>query len=223
MGKKKKQIAMLQQQLAQMQQQTPEQKAATLNDFSAAPAITGQVGSTGGFWSSDKGGPVQMAQYNPAQMGQMGEASKMGWEQLKALLSQPQGQPFNFQPVADLARRNFAQTTVPSIAERFASLGTGGSQRSSAFPQALSQAGGDLDAQLAAMQEQFGLQERGMGMQERGMNAGIYSNLMGMGQRPMYENMLRPGSEAGIMTLLKSLMANGAQAAGKVAGAAMFV
>ena len=128
MGKKqlKQQIAQMQQQMASMQNQNAG--GAGANSFMAPPTMQGQIGSTATTFHGDPGGQVNAAMYNPAQMGQMGEASNFGWDQLKALLSQPQGQPFNFQPVADMARRNFSQTTIPSIAERFSSLGTGGSQ-----------------------------------------------------------------------------------------------
>ena len=214
---------MLQQQLAKLMQQAPEMR----NDFLTPPSMTGQIGSQATTFHGDPGGLVQVGNYNPAQMGRMGEAANLGWDQMKKLFEpQPQQQgykPFDFGPIADLARRNFNQTTIPSIAERFSSLGTGGSQRSSAFPRLLKGAGEDLDAQLAAMQEQFGLQERGLGLQERGQNSDIASLLMRMGQHPMFENMLRPSSESGGMTFLKWLgnsTKDAAQAAGKYASMA---
>lgn len=75
---------------------------------------------------------------------------------LAQLLAGLQGGAFDFSPFEEKARRDFSQKTLPSIAERFSQLGA---QRSSAFPQALSQAGADLEANLAALGSQRGLQQ----------------------------------------------------------------
>lgn len=61
----------------------------------------------------------------------------------------------------------FRSQTAPSIAERFSSLGTGGSQRSSGYMSALSGAGADLGGQLAGLRSQLGMQQLQMGMQPR--------------------------------------------------------
>jgi hypothetical protein len=65
-----------------------------------------------------------------------------------------------FDPIAEEAIEEFHTQTVPSIAERFSSLGTGGSQRSSAFSQSLGNAGAGLSKGLAALKAQYGLQNR---------------------------------------------------------------
>ena len=52
----------------------------------------------------------------------------------------------SFEPIANQARQNFAQKTIPSLAERFTSAG---GQRSSAFGQQLGGAGAELESNLA--------------------------------------------------------------------------
>lgn len=52
-------------------------------------------------------------------------------------------------PGSQNALNRFNTQTVPGLAERFTSMGSGGSQGSSAFTGALSQAGSDLQNQLA--------------------------------------------------------------------------
>jgi len=60
----------------------------------------------------------------------------------------------------------FNKETIPSIAERFTSMGTGG-QRSSAFQGALGGAASDLGERLGALRSQYGLQQLGHGLQRR--------------------------------------------------------
>jgi len=61
------------------------------------------------------------------------------------------------------ARTGFYQQTVPTLAERFTSLGQG-SQQSSGFAQALGQAGANLETDIAALQSQRALQALGLGL-----------------------------------------------------------
>lgn len=62
-----------------------------------------------------------------------------------------------FQPIADNARNQFMQQTVPGLAERFAS--TGGALSSPGFAQQLGAAGAGLESNLASQQAQFGQNE----------------------------------------------------------------
>src|SRR6267142_2202947 len=81
---------------------------------------------------------------------------------LQQLLSQGM-QNTNFQGIEDLARKNFQQKTIPSLAERFTAL-SGDTRGSSAFQGALGQAGSDLESQLAALRGQYGLQQLSLGL-----------------------------------------------------------
>lgn len=66
----------------------------------------------------------------------------------------------SFQPIADRARKQFQEQTLPSIAERFTAMGL---QNSGYFPQVLGSAASDLESQLAALGSQFDLQQQQFG------------------------------------------------------------
>lgn len=89
-----------------------------------------------------------------------------------------------FSPIAQEATRRFEQETVPGLAERFTSLG-GGARQSSGFQQTVGQAGAGLQSQLAALQSQ-------MGMQQRGQDIGLLQNLLGLGLTPQYQTQVIP-------------------------------
>jgi len=85
----------------------------------------------------------------------------------------------DFGPIEARARRQFAQETLPSIAERFTAL-TGGGQRAGAFERQKAQAGGELEENLAAlratMEPEYALKRAQYGL-ERGKLAGILGQL----------------------------------------------
>lgn len=133
------------------------------------------------------GGPDQLQQF-----GQFGPEQQQALNQLLGMgLGGLQKTPFDFQPIADQARTNFAQKTIPSIAERFTALG---GQRSSAFNQALGSAGSGLETDLAAMGSQY--------------NLGQQSNLLallGLGLQPQYQTAFQPGGYGVLGGLLGGL------------------
>jgi len=124
---------------------------------------------------------------------------------ISQILGQYQQGGFDFEPVAQQARTQFEQKTVPSIAERFTSMG--GGQRSSGFQQALGQAGAGLEGQLASLGSQYGLQQQG-----------LLQNLLGMGrQEPLFQQQ----SHGLLGGLLPSLISTLGQAGGTAARAYM--
>lgn len=104
-------------------------------------------------------------QYSPEQVSAMNSLLNIGRQGLE-------GNKFDFAPIEEEARAGFAQKTIPSIAERFTKLNA---QKSSAFPQLLSQAGADLERSLAAMKQNYNLSREGN-----------LSNLLNLGLRPQY-------------------------------------
>ena len=104
-------------------------------------------------------------QYTPEQQQAMSELLRSG-------LGDIQSKKFDFAPIEEEARAGFKQKTIPTIAERFTQLNA---QKSSAFPQLLSQAGADLERSLAGMKQGYNLQQQGN-----------LANLMSMGLRPQY-------------------------------------
>jgi len=99
---------------------------------------------------------------------------------LQQALSGLQNPSAGFQPIADKAMNQFQTQTVPSLAERFTSMGQGG-QRSSDFSSAIGGAGADLGRDLSAQESQYGLQRGGQLQQ-----------LLGMGLTPQFESSFRP-------------------------------
>jgi hypothetical protein len=111
----------------------------------------------GGAFSGTPGQVQQTPNFNPQQqaflsqlLGNIGSVT-------------PQtGRGPGFEPIAENEVRRFHEQTIPSIAERFTSLGSGGSQRSSAFQGALGQAAGGLSSELASMGAQFGQRQQAL-------------------------------------------------------------
>lgn len=142
------------------------------------------------FWSGQPAGVETFNQYTPEQQ----QAFSQVLQQALGGLGKNQ---FDFAPIEDQARRGFAEKTVPTIAERFSSLGSGGSQRSSAFGQQLGAAGAGLETDLAAMKQNYGLQQQQM-----------LQNLLGIGLQPQFESLYRPGSEGFGKSFARDLIGN---------------
>jgi len=77
--------------------------------------------------------------------------------------------------------REFFETTIPKISERFTGMGAG-AQSSSAFTQALGQAGAGLEEMLGALRG--GLQQQSLGQLSQLLG-------LGLGAKP-YETIFRP-------------------------------
>ncbi len=116
------------------------------------------------------------------------------------------GQQSNFAPIEANTRRQFAENTVPTLAERFASLGSGGSLNSSAFANSLSSAGAGLEQELASMRQQYGLQEQGLQSQN-------LLNLLQQGLNPQFAAGIVPGQDSGIRNLFNNVAGPAAQLA----------
>jgi len=118
--------------------------------------ISGGLGAASAF-TSKKGGLKKIPNMSPQQQGlqnqilqllqgQLGQGGSFGQAQgyLQNLLS---GSPQAMQSFEAPAMRQFNEQIVPALAERFSGLGAG-SQSSSAFQQALGQAGAGLAENL---------------------------------------------------------------------------
>lgn len=90
---------------------------------------------------------------------------------------------FDFAPIQQQAMTNFKQQTLPTIAERFTSMG---GQGSSAFGQQLGAAGANLEENLAALKSQYGLQQQGL-------DQNLLAMLLGAGLQPSFENIYLAG------------------------------
>ena len=109
-----------------------------------------------------------------------------------------------FEPIAKKTRSQFEKETIPSLAERFTSLGAGG-QRSSAFQDALGSSSAELEELLAALQSEYGNQAissvtgfAGLGMQPQFENIVQQPIMQQRGPSPL-SNLLGMGLSAGMM------------------------
>lgn len=104
---------------------------------------------------------------------------------LPQLLGQIQQNQPNFNAISNQARNQFQSQTLPSIAERFTSMGSG--LRSSDLQGTLGAAGAGLESQLAGQQAQFGLAQQGQ-------QQNLLENLLSNALRPTSDVISEPGS-----------------------------
>jgi|ERR1700761_6210123 len=130
-------------------------------------ALTGAA--AGAFGGGEEGGIKQAEVLNPQQQGILSLLLQQGGQGLQ--------NPYaGFAPIAQQARSQFSQQTVPSLAERFTSMGSN-SLSSPAFASQLGQAGSGLEEALAALQSQYGMKNQ--------QNA---LSLLALGLSPSFQN-----------------------------------
>jgi len=133
------------------------------------------------------GGPGQVVQ-SPLLSGQQQQLQGLTIQNLMQMLQQgnqgPQQYQKAFEPIAKSSLEHFYSNTVPSLAERFTSLG--GGQNSSAFQGVLQQAGRGLENDLSSMGAQFG-------QQQQQLDQGYLLNLLKLALAPQFESSYIPG------------------------------
>jgi hypothetical protein len=128
--------------------------------------------------------------YTPYQMNAMNQMLGAGLQGINKA---------NFEPIRNRVIRDYEQKIMPSIAERFTSLGA---QNSSAFNSAIGQAGAELSENLADMESRFYQQ-----------NQPFYQQLMAMGLQPQFDKYISQGQggmqqsfqQTGMKELFKAL------------------
>ena len=122
---------------------------------------------------------------SPAKTEQVSTVTPQQQQLISALLQQLMtglgGSQASVAPIRASAQEHFRQEMVPTIAERFTSLG--GRQGTNAYPMAIAQASANLERDLAAQESQFNLQRQGNLMQ-----------ILGLAMRPQFENVYSPSS-----------------------------
>jgi hypothetical protein len=129
----------------------------------------------GEFFMGSPARTEQVQRFTPEQLQAFQQMQQLGMQGLQS------GGTAGFEPIAAQERQDFQRKTIPSIAERFASMG--GGQQSSAFQQTMAQAGADLNTRLAALKANYGLQ----GMKN-------YQNMANMGLTSPWENIYMPAT-----------------------------
>ena len=125
------------------------------------------------LFGGTSGRTMQTERFEPGQAAAIDQILQMA---LSGLKDPTKG----FEPIAQQARSQFEQQTIPSLAERFTSMGQG-AQRSSGFQSALGRAGAGLEESLAAMKSKYGLQQQG-----------LMQSLAGLGLTPKFESSYIP-------------------------------
>ena len=162
------------------------------------PITSQTLGKSGGLGSFLFGSKDRISQVPTVNYQQQSALSQLLHQGLSGIQNPTQG----FQPIAENAMNNFQQNIVPSIAERFSSLGSG-SQRSSAFGQQLGAAGAGLSSNLASQEAQYGQQALGPLLQ-----------LLQLGLRPQFENVYQPGQSGLFGGFNSGFMGGGGQGSG---------
>lgn len=119
-----------------------------------------------GFWGGLGeffGGKSEEFQQIPTVTPEVASALQQLLQQGLGDIQNPYG---GFAPIEQQAREGFATETIPGLAERFSALGSGGSQRSSAFQGALGSAGAGLERSLAALRSQYGMENKRFGLEQ---------------------------------------------------------
>jgi hypothetical protein len=133
----------------------------------------------GDFWGGRSEFTEQVPLMSQQQMGLQNNLMQRGYNGLDQ---------FDFAPIEAEARKGFEQKTLPSIAERFRGLGaTGGS----GYQQMMRSSATDLEGQLAAMKQNYNLKRQPM-----------FQDMMNMGLRPQFENVMHEAEPGMAQTLL---------------------
>lgn len=132
--------------------------------------VGGALGGLGGlFGGGNEGGLKQAQRLTPEQQSVLSLLLGTGGRSLQ--------NPYaGFQPIAQQARSQFMQNTIPSLAERFTSMGNN-ALSSPAFASQLGQAGSGLEEALAALQSQYGMQNQRNAL-----------SILALGLSPAFEN-----------------------------------
>lgn len=160
---------------------------------------------SGGFFHDKPSQTITIPKYTPQQEGLQNSALE---HSLKGLSSLPlPGQQltssFDFAPIAQSATANFNQNTIPSLAERFTSLGQSSNSISSpSFVNQLGQAGAGLEGELARLGAEYGLQKQGLEQNERGQQASNLFNILNTGLGERFDTLYQPKEKAGWKKLL---------------------
>jgi len=170
--------------------------------FGAAPKSS--------FWTGSKAG----TQLFPTQTPQQNQLANQSIQSALGLLQGGGGPDYSgFEPIANQAKSQFYEDIIPSLAERFTSLG-GGAQNSSAFQGALGKQGAALAEGLAALRSQYGLQQQGLTNQRLG-------TLLSGGMQPQFQSAYMP-AQPGFLQNLGSGLAGGAGLLGSLGLKSLF-
>lgn len=159
--------------------------------------------STGGkynFFTGTTAKQTQIPKFNQQQQQGFSQALQQA---LSGLQQQQQNPGAGFEPFAQKARTQFNTQTVPGIAERFESLGSGSDRGGGSLAGQLGAASAGLEENLAALGGQYSQQQQQ-----------LLQQLLGLGLTEQNENIYEPEKQSDFMNILMSLISAGGQAGG---------
>jgi len=151
--------------------------------------------SIGRFFGGRKRKVEQIPRFTPEQQDALNQLLRQGMSDTDS------------QALEERYKKQFEESTVPSLAEKFTSMGEG--QRSSAFSGALGRAGSDLESQLAALRNQSGMNKLQFGLQPQ------FDTTTTPAQPGMLEGLIGPAFS---MLASKALGVGGGAAGGLLGG-----
>lgn len=150
----------------------------------AGSALAGYASSRAAKSGKMKQNPLR----SPEQMQRINQVGQQGMQMLQ--------NPYaGFEPIAQNAINQYQTQVVPSLAERFTSMGKN-LPTSGAFTSQLNQSGDQLQKALAAMQAQYGQQQQ--------QNA---LGLLNFGNQPQFENIYQPAEHTPLSGVLAGISA----------------
>jgi len=149
-------------------------------------------------------------QFLPTQTGPQQQLQYQALQNVLQMLQGGQNAPsnFDFGKIKAEAQNRFQTETLPSLAERFTSLGD--SQGSSGYLSALGRSGADLDRGLGALEAQFG-------QQQQGQDRDYLLQLLRLALSPQFETQYKPAT-GGLFGNAAEGVAQGAGNFGSMAG-----
>jgi hypothetical protein len=149
------------------------------------------AGAAGGA-ASNRGKFQQVNRFNPQQNQQLDLLTQLG-------LGQLQNPQQGFEGIANKARSDFNNITVPGLAERFA--GSNSRLSSPSYLSQLGAAGAQLDTNLGGQAAQYGQNQQGLALQQ-----------LGLGLQPRFDQAYMGGGDNFLSSLLGGLGRGGTQA-----------
>lgn len=156
-------------QIAKERNQQRALMAARQNGTNPQSGFT-QSGQPQNFWEGSPAGIETYNRYSPEQQQAMSMLLQQGLAGINT-------NDLDFSGIEGVARRDFQQKTIPSIAQRFANLG---SLESSGFGNSLREGAVDLDTNLAGLRSGYNLQKQQ-----------LLQNMLGMGLAPQFDSISR--------------------------------
>lgn len=183
--------------------------------MSLVGGLTGNKGETKSTYSKGQQGIIdQIGKAVQGMSGQQDITQNQGYQQGQEWLNNLYNDPQFFNAFEAPLQRQFQEQTIPDLANRFASMGSGGAMGSTGFRNQLAREGSNLGTNIAALRGQ--MQQQGVN-QQLGYAQQPFSNMMQLltGALTPYNNVYQPPSGGFFGNIGAGLMSGAAQGYGQ--------